>query len=129
MCQTTRFEQSFKQSTSLSYEKHSLVIGEDVVIGHSAVVHGCEIEDGALVGIGARVLDGAVVEERAQVGAGAVVPPGMRVPAETLVLGIPARVARPLNAVELAANAEVSQRYVELKERWALETGYGVGED
>jgi len=110
----------------VSYEKYSLEIGEDVVIGHSAVVHGCEIHDGALIGIGARVLDGAVIEAGAQVGAGAVVPPRMRVPAATLVLGVPARVARPLTELELAANAETAQRYVEIKERWALETGYGI---
>lgn len=112
----------------VTHEKYPLVIGENVVIGHSAVVHGCEIEDGALIGIGARVLDGAVVENRAQVGAGAVVPPGMRVPAGTLVLGLPARVSRALTEAELEANADVARRYVEIKERWALETGYGIDE-
>jgi carbonic anhydrase/acetyltransferase-like protein (isoleucine patch superfamily) len=113
----------------VSYETHSLVIGNDVVIGHSAVVHGCTVEDGALIGIGARVLDGAVIESGAQVGAGAVVPPGMRVPAASLALGVPARVVRSLAESELEANAAIAARYVELKERWARETGYGtVGE-
>ena len=113
----------------VTHERHPLVIGENVVIGHSAMVHGCTIGDGALIGIGARVLDGAVIEESAQVGAGAVVPPRMRVPAGTLVLGVPARVVRPLTAGELEANADVAERYVEIKERWAQETGYGVSED
>ena len=84
----------------VSYETHALSIGEGVVIGHAAVVHGCTIEDGALIGIGARVLDGAVIERGAQIGAGAVVTPGTRIPAGHLALGIPARVARPLSAEE-----------------------------
>ena len=93
-------------------------VGEGVVIGHAAVVHGCTIEDGALIGIGARVLDGAVVEEGAQIGAGAVVPPGMVVPAGQLVLGIPARVKRPLTAEESADILEIRDRYIELKEEY-----------
>lgn len=113
----------------VTHERYPLTIGESVVIGHSAVVHGCVLEDGALVGIGARVLDGAVVERGAQIGAGAVVPPGMRVPAGSLVLGVPARVVRQLSTEELAANAAIADRYVEIKEHWAAETGYGTGED
>lgn len=113
----------------VTHQTHPLAIGDDVVIGHGAIVHGCTIEDGALVGIGARVLDGAVVEARAQIGAGALVPPGMRVPARTLVLGLPARVARPLSEAELAANAEISRRYVGVKDAWAAETGYGTDGD
>src|SRR5258708_27531736 len=54
----------------VSYLTHPLVIGEGVVVGHQAVLHGCTVEDGALIGIGARVLDGAVVEQGAQIGAG-----------------------------------------------------------
>ena len=77
----------------VTHERFPLAIGDDVVIGHGAILHGCTLESGCLIGIGARVLDGAVVESGAQVGAGAVVPPGMRVPAGMLVLGIPARVS------------------------------------
>jgi carbonic anhydrase/acetyltransferase-like protein (isoleucine patch superfamily) len=73
----------------VTHETHPLAIGDGVVIGHAAVLHGCTVEDGALIGIGARVLDGAVVETGAQVGAGAVVPPGTRIPAHHLALGIP----------------------------------------
>ncbi|MDH3255957.1 MAG: gamma carbonic anhydrase family protein, partial [Acidobacteriota bacterium] len=60
----------------VTHRLHSLELGAGVVVGHAAVLHGCRIEDGALIGIGARVLDGAVVERGAQVGAGAVVAPG-----------------------------------------------------
>ena len=87
-------------------------------MGHSAVVHGCTIEDGALVGIGARVLDGAVVESGAQVGAGAVVAPGQRMPAGHLVLGMPARPVRPLTEEETQRIADTAERYAQLKEQY-----------
>lgn len=103
---------------------HPLVIGVGVVVGHAAVLHGCTVEDGALVGIGARVLDGAVVETGAQVGAGAVVAPGQRVPAGHLVLGVPARVTRPLSDEERRAIAEIADRYAALKEEYRQQ---GVG--
>ncbi len=78
------------------------VIGDDVTVGHRAVLHGCAIRDRCLVGIGAIVLDGAVVGPDAMVGAGALVPPGMVVPPGTLVLGAPAKVKRELTSTELA---------------------------
>lgn len=112
----------------VTHERHPLVIGDDVVLGHGAIVHGCEIEDGALIGIGSRVLDGAVIGRGAQVGAGALVPPGMSVPAGALVFGVPAKIVRRLTEAELAANAEIAGRYVEIKEAWAAETGYGAGD-
>ena len=109
----------------VAHQRFPLTIGADVVIGHSAMVHGCTLEDACLIGIGARVLDGAVVESGAQVGAGAVVPPGMRVPAGQLVLGVPARVARPLSAAESAEIREIAARYVGLKDRYLAEIGRG----
>jgi carbonic anhydrase/acetyltransferase-like protein (isoleucine patch superfamily) len=105
----------------VTHVRHPLVVGEGVVVGHQAVLHGCTIEDGALIGIGARVLDGAVVERGAQVGAGAVVAPGHRVPAGHLALGIPARVARPLTDEETRRIAETCDRYAALKERYRQE--------
>ncbi len=102
----------------VSHGTHPLSIGRGVVIGHGAIVHGCTIEDGALIGIGAKVLDGAVIEAGAQVGAGAVVAPGMRVPAGSLVMGIPARVKRTLSEEEVAGIGEIRDRYIELKEEY-----------
>jgi carbonic anhydrase/acetyltransferase-like protein (isoleucine patch superfamily) len=110
----------------VTHGTHPTVVGEGVVVGHAAVLHGCTVEDGALVGIGARVLDGAVVEAEAQVGAGAVVAPGTRVPAGHLALGVPARVARPLSAEERRAIGEIRDRYVGLKERYRVDLGDGV---
>jgi carbonic anhydrase/acetyltransferase-like protein (isoleucine patch superfamily) len=102
----------------VTHERHPLVIGAGVVVGHQAVLHGCTVEDGALIGIGARVLDGAVIERGAQVGAGAVVAPGHRIQAGHLALGIPARVARPLTEEESRRIAETCDRYVALKEHY-----------
>ena len=78
-----------------------LVIGDNVTLGHRAVVHGCTIKDNVRIGIGAIVLTGAVVEEWAQVAAGALVPPGRVVPAGTLVMGAPAKPVRQMNQDEL----------------------------
>ena len=89
-----------------------------MVIAHAAVVHGCTIEDGALIGIGARVLDGAVIETGAQIGAGAVVSPGTRIPAHHLALGVPARVARPLSDEQRGLIPEIVARYVRLKDEY-----------
>jgi carbonic anhydrase/acetyltransferase-like protein (isoleucine patch superfamily) len=102
----------------VTHETHPTLLGAGVVIGHQAVLHGCTVEDGALVGIGARVLDGAVVEAGAQVAAGAVVTPGHRVPAGTLAVGIPARAVRPLTDDEIANIGAIRDRYVALKERY-----------
>mmetsp|Transcript_5546 Transcript_5546/g.14181 ORF Transcript_5546/g.14181 Transcript_5546/m.14181 type:complete len:241 (+) Transcript_5546:1-723(+) len=70
------------------------VIGDDVVIGHRAVLHGCTIEDACLIGMNATVLDGAVIGRGSIVGAGAVVPAGLVVPPNSVVLGLPAKVVR-----------------------------------
>ncbi len=110
----------------VTHELYPLVLGKGVVVGHSAMLHGCTIEDGALIGIGARVLDGAVVEAEAQVGAGALVPPGKRVPAGHLVMGVPARVVRPLTAEERRNIAEIRDRYIALKERYREVLGDGT---
>ena len=109
----------------VSYDTFPLRIGEGVVIGHAAVVHGCTIEDGALIGIGARVLDGAVVERGAQIGAGAVVTPGTRVPAGHLALGVPARVARPLSSEQQREIGRNRDRYVRLKNQYRERLGRG----
>lgn len=107
----------------VSHGTHPLTLGADVVVGHGAIVHGCVVEDGALIGMGATVLDGAVVEAGAQIGAGAVVTPGTRIPAGQLALGIPARPVRGLSEEERAANAAAARRYVEIKETYRRQMG------
>lgn len=94
-------------------ERFSTWIGDDVTVGHRAVVHGCVVEDAALIGIGAIVLDGARVGEGALVGAGAVVTPGASVDARTLVMGIPARAVRRLEDDEIDEQIERTRSYVD----------------
>ncbi|MGZ5432866.1 MAG: gamma carbonic anhydrase family protein, partial [Thermoanaerobaculia bacterium] len=93
-------------------------IGDNVTIGHGAIVHGCTVGNGALIGMGARVLDGAVIGEGALVGAGSVVPEGMIIPPRVLVLGVPARVKRPLTDEELTRVDESWKHYVALKDQY-----------
>lgn len=88
-------------------------VGDEVSVGHRAVVHGCRVGDGALIGIGAIVLDGAVIGEEAWVAAGALVSPGATIPPRTLAMGVPARVTRTLDAAERALQRERTLRYVE----------------
>jgi carbonic anhydrase/acetyltransferase-like protein (isoleucine patch superfamily) len=102
----------------VTHETHPLVLGEGVVVGHAAVLHGCTIGDQALIGIGARVLDGAVIESGAQVGAGAVVSPGTVIPSGWLALGVPARPVRELTAAEADVIGEIRMRYVRLKNEY-----------
>ncbi len=109
----------------VNHGSHPLAIGSGVVVGHSAVVHGCTIEDNALIGIGAIVLDGAVVESFAQIGAGAVVSPGTRIPSGHLALGIPARVKRPLTEDEKQNILDGRDRYIALKDEYSRTLGVG----
>ncbi|HEY3286384.1 MAG TPA: gamma carbonic anhydrase family protein [Gemmatimonadaceae bacterium] len=88
-------------------------VGNRVTIGHRAVIHGCTIEDDCLIGIGAIILNGAVIGTGSMVGAGAVVAEGMKVPPGSLVLGVPGKVVRPVDA-ELRARIERGAKsYVE----------------
>lgn len=94
------------------------VIGDDVTIGHNAVVHACRIGDTALVGMGAIVLDGAVVEGQAFVGAGALVTPGKVVGAREMWLGNPARRVRMLSDAEVEGLFYSAAHYVRLKDEY-----------
>lgn len=93
-------------------DRFPTILGNDITVGHRAVVHGCRVEDGALIGIGAIVLDGAEVGENALVAAGAVVRPGQRVEARTLVAGVPARIVRSLRPEEIDLQRARTLRYV-----------------
>lgn len=94
--------------------KHDTAIGDEVTIGHGAIIHGCQIGDRCLVGMGATILDGAVIQDYGMVAAGALVPPGMVVPSETLVMGSPAKVVRDLTVEEIEKLEESAAKYVDL---------------
>jgi len=98
-----------------------LVIGEDVTVGHGAILHACTIGDRCLVGMGAIVMDGVVLEEDSMVAGGAVVPPGKLVPSGTLWRGNPARQARELTESEIRNQAYSANHYVRLKDLYLQE--------
>jgi carbonic anhydrase/acetyltransferase-like protein (isoleucine patch superfamily) len=100
-------------------DRFPTLIGAEVTVGHRAVVHGCRVGDGALIGIGAIVLDGAEVGAEALVGAGAVVTPGSVIPARSLALGTPAKAVRTLEEEELKLQRERTLSYVETARRHA----------
>jgi len=89
------------------------VLGNYVTIGHSAVVHACTVGDEVLVGMGAVILDGAVIGRQSIIGAKALVTQGMKIPPGSLVLGMPAKVVRPLTSAERAGLKHWAQKYVE----------------
>lgn len=89
------------------------VIGDDVSVGHNAVVHGATIENGCLIGMNATVLSGAVVGEGSLVAAGALVPQGAVIPPRSLVAGIPGRVVRELREADREAVRHNSEIYLD----------------
>ena len=89
------------------------ILGDEITVGHRAVVHGCTVGEGALIGIGAVVLDGATIGENALVAAGAVVRPEQVVAPATLWAGVPAKEIRALTPDEIALQRERTLRYVE----------------
>jgi carbonic anhydrase/acetyltransferase-like protein (isoleucine patch superfamily) len=94
-------------------EGFPLTVGDRVTVGHSVTLHGCTVEDDALIGIGATVLNGARIGKGAVVAAGSLVPELMQVPPATLVMGVPAKPRRPVSAEEQARFAEGVKHYVE----------------
>ena len=106
-------------------EGHPTLIGEEVLIGHLAMVHGCILEDRAFVGLGSIVMDGCVIESGAMLAAGALLTPGKRIPAGQLWAGRPAKFIRELTPEELDGQRAGVAHYVELARahREALRAG------
>ncbi|WP_421995651.1 gamma carbonic anhydrase family protein [Roseococcus sp.] len=95
------------------------IIGDDVTVGHAAIIHACTLEDRAFVGMGATVLDGAVIEAGGVLAAGSVLPPGKRVPAMELWMGNPAKFVRALTPEQRAGFDKTAPSYVDLAGRHA----------
>jgi len=96
-----------------TFQKFPTHIGNHVSIAHLALVHGCTIEDGCLIGMGAIVMDGASVGKESIVGAGALVTQGIKIPARSLVLGSPAKVIRSVFDEGYAGILATTLRYLE----------------
>lgn len=99
-------------------EGYPLVIGEQVTIGHNAVLHGCRIGDRVLIGMGAIILDGAVIENDVMIGAGSVVPPNKHLKSGWLYFGSPVKPIRSLSKEEKHALRKSAENYVELKNHY-----------
>ena len=82
-------------------EEYSVKIGKNVTIGHSAILHGCTIGEGSLIGMGAKVLDGAIIGKNCLVAAGSVIPPGKNYEDGTLIVGSPGRAIKKLSPEEI----------------------------
>jgi carbonic anhydrase/acetyltransferase-like protein (isoleucine patch superfamily) len=91
---------------------HPTTIGDNVTIGHAALIHGCTIEDQCLIGMGAIILNGARIGTGSIVAAGTLVVEGMQVPPRSLVMGSPGKVKRPLTDEEVASIQMYADRYV-----------------
>ena len=98
-----------------------LSLGEWVTVGHQAMLHGCTIGDGTLVGIQAIVLNNAVIGRDCLVGAGAIVAEGKSFPDRSLILGAPARVMRTLSDADLARMRAGTEGYAQRQERYKAE--------
>ena len=91
-----------------------VVLGKNVTVGHSAIVHGCTVGDNSLIGMHATILNHAVVGRNCIIGAGALVPEGMVIPDNSVAVGVPARVIKTIRDDQLAHNIENSKAYVEM---------------
>ncbi|MFN2452658.1 MAG: gamma carbonic anhydrase family protein [Pyrinomonadaceae bacterium] len=92
---------------------HATVLEDEVTVGHNATLHGCYIERGCLIGMGAIVMDDVRIGAESIVAAGALVAPGTRVPPRSLVIGAPAKVKRALTGEEASGLANYWKNYVE----------------
>lgn len=96
-----------------------IVLGRGVSVGHSAVLHGCMIGDGCMIGMHATVLNGAVIGPGCLIAAGALVPERAQIPAGSLVMGVPGKVVRPVSEEQKAAIAANEAEYRELARQHA----------
>ncbi len=97
---------------------HPIIIGDEVSVGHGAILHGCTIEDRTLIGMGAIVLNGAVIGEGCIIGAGALVSEGKKIPSRSLVIGLPGKIVRNVSDEEYAANISNAKGYTELAKKY-----------
>lgn len=99
----------------VTHHTHPTLIGDDVTVGHRAVLHGCILKNRILVGMGAVVMDGVEVEDYVLIGAGALLTPGKKIPSGVLVAGVPAKIIRDLKLEEIKLIEESSKNYVAYK--------------
>jgi carbonic anhydrase/acetyltransferase-like protein (isoleucine patch superfamily) len=94
------------------------IIGKGVVVGHAAVLHGTNVEDHCLIGIGAKLLNGSLVRQGALVAAGSLVPEGMEIPEGMLAMGVPAKIKRPVTKKESAMIENLAKKYIKVYQNY-----------
>ncbi len=116
ICEIRVGENSNIQELSSVHNSEGLpvVLGKNVTVGHRAILHSCTVGDNSLIGMGAILLDGVQIGNNCIVGAGAVVTPNTVIPDNSLVLGMPAKVVKPLSPQQIEANIKNALEYVRL---------------
>lgn len=97
---------------------YPLMIGKHVTVGHQVMLHGCQIGDGSLIGIGAVILNGAKIGKNCLVGAGALVTEGKEFPDGSMIIGTPAKAVKELTAEQIAGIHDIAGRYVQNAQRY-----------
>ena len=107
-------ERSNVQDNAVIHTSHNfgVEIGDNVTIGHGAILHGCTIKNNVMIGMGAIILDGAVIEENSIIGAGALVAQGKVIPAGSLAFGNPHKLIRSLTEDEIKSISDNAASYV-----------------
>ena len=100
---------------------YPLHIGDDVTVGHSAIIHACTIKNTVLIGMGSIILDGAIINSECMLAAGALVGPGKELESGFLYVGNPMQKKRPLKDAEIAFLKQSAINYVELKNDYLAE--------
>jgi carbonic anhydrase/acetyltransferase-like protein (isoleucine patch superfamily) len=97
-------------------DNYGVELGQDVVVGHGAIIHACRIGNNVLVGMGSIVMDGAEIGDDCVIAAGAVVTPGKKIPAGSLVVGAPGKVVRETTQAERDSNRALALKYIKVKQ-------------
>ncbi|CAN5224833.1 MAG: gamma carbonic anhydrase family protein [Pyrinomonadaceae bacterium] len=100
---------------------HATILEDEVTIGHNVTLHGCHVERECLIGMGAIVMDGVRVGAQSLVAAGALLSPGTIIPPRSLVMGVPAKVKRPLTGEEIAGLDQFWKNYLEYTKQYKSE--------
>ena len=105
------------------------LIGAAVTVGHAAVVHGAEVEDGVMIGMRSVVMNGACIGTGSIIGAGAIVPEGKQIPPGSVVLGVPGRIVRQATAEDASRIQAAARHYAELGGQFRADVSHASAEE
>lgn len=107
-------------------DNYGVVLGEDVVVGHSAIIHACSIGNNVLVGMGSIIMDGVEIGDDCIIAAGALVAPGKKIPSGSMVMGSPGKTVRETTQVERDSNRAMARKYMKIKDTFRGVAHYSV---